>query len=117
MTDVKENLEQLKIMEDDRLRTIDMVEKLDKSNSRNIGKSMENSQLLPLQYGANANPLNGTTYSYQLQESYKELCKVVEKAANQDPSLMVESVKSPLISNKKGWGFLKSKLIKAKTEG
>jgi hypothetical protein len=38
----------------------------------------------------------------------------VDKAASADPLLKVESVKSPLVSGKKGWGFLKAKLVKPK---
>jgi len=50
-------------MEDDRLRIVDTVEKLEKSGRNSAGKS----DLLPLQYGTNANPFNSTMYTYQVR--------------------------------------------------
>jgi hypothetical protein len=65
VTDVKANLEQLKVLDDDRVRTIDTVEKLEKSGRNSVVKADGQ----PLQYGANANPFNSSTYTYQVSDT------------------------------------------------
>ena len=57
--DVKKNVEQLKTMDDERVRAADHAEKLEKSGKYKA-------ETLPLSYGPNAAPLNSSSYSYQV---------------------------------------------------
>lgn len=108
IADVKANVEKLKVLDDERCRAIDVSEKMEKASKSKVDS-------LPMHYGSNAAPNNGSTYSYQLNESYQDLCKVVEKneTAWKDPKMKPqESNKPTLLSAKKGWGFLRANLKK-----